>query len=335
MRALLDGSNGFDGKPGKCIVPRLSIIVPFVGSVEQLENTLVSVLQNRPKASEVIVVLGQPYSDPYQIRGEVRFLTGPRDASLVQLANLGINASRGAVVHLLACGCEVQDGWTKHALDCFRNDRVASVVPVIESRGTGHVQSCGIRYTRGGRRFAVGAAGTVQQAQRSAEKHLLGPSFTAGFYRRSALAEVCGFDAALEDAGADVDMALALQTRGYCTQLAVNSRIVGPVAGRGRCHFRAGRRAEWLYRRHVAEDRPRFASARHLCAVTAELCAAPHRLGSWLHLAGRIRGRFERVPERPQAVSGSFNVLRAGSGDGVSARECLVNTPPAAGRRAA
>ena len=39
-------------------VSRLAIIIPFLGNSQRLEETLVSVLENRPDDCEVIVVLG-------------------------------------------------------------------------------------------------------------------------------------------------------------------------------------------------------------------------------------------------------------------------------------
>lgn len=38
--------------------PRLSIVIPAVSSAEDLEQTLVSVLENRPDDCEIVVALG-------------------------------------------------------------------------------------------------------------------------------------------------------------------------------------------------------------------------------------------------------------------------------------
>jgi hypothetical protein len=46
-------------------VPRLSIIIPVLGSSTRLESTLVSVLENRPPDCEILVLLGAPYDDPF------------------------------------------------------------------------------------------------------------------------------------------------------------------------------------------------------------------------------------------------------------------------------
>jgi len=58
-------------------VPRLAVVIPFEGNTKALEDTLVSVLENRPDDSEVLVVLGKPYQDPYALGDEVEFVAAP------------------------------------------------------------------------------------------------------------------------------------------------------------------------------------------------------------------------------------------------------------------
>ena len=58
----------------RLFVPRLAIVISAIGSIESLEGTLVSVLENRPADCEILVVLNRPYSDPYDLQGEVRFV---------------------------------------------------------------------------------------------------------------------------------------------------------------------------------------------------------------------------------------------------------------------
>ena len=76
---------------------RLSIIVPLTGDLKPFEDTLVSVLENQPERSEVVVVLNEPYDDPYQLRGEVEFVEapaggGPRVLNLIQVfENAGLD----------------------------------------------------------------------------------------------------------------------------------------------------------------------------------------------------------------------------------------------------
>ena len=57
-------------------MPRLSILIPALGSPEALETTLLSVLENRPHDCQVLVALGIDYANPYQLDDEVEFLHG-------------------------------------------------------------------------------------------------------------------------------------------------------------------------------------------------------------------------------------------------------------------
>ncbi len=75
-------------------MPRLSIVIPVVGDPRHLDDTLVSVLQNRPDDCEILVVHNRPYDDPYELSDEVRFVEARRGSRLVDCLNVGIAASR-------------------------------------------------------------------------------------------------------------------------------------------------------------------------------------------------------------------------------------------------
>ena len=106
---------------------RLSIIIPYLGNPKRLEDTLVSVLENRPNDCEVLAVLAQPYDNPYKLDDEVCFCRAADGTGLAELMNLGIATSRAPVVHLLTCGAEVREGWADVAMAHFRDPQVASV----------------------------------------------------------------------------------------------------------------------------------------------------------------------------------------------------------------
>ena len=55
-------------------MPRLSIVIPVLGDPQQLDDTLLSVLENRPARCEIVVVHNRPYHDPYHLCEEVRFI---------------------------------------------------------------------------------------------------------------------------------------------------------------------------------------------------------------------------------------------------------------------
>ena len=68
--------------------PRLSIIIPAPGNETTLEETLVSVLENRPENSEIVVVLGFGYHDPWSVGEEVRFIQAPIGSNRVSTSDL-------------------------------------------------------------------------------------------------------------------------------------------------------------------------------------------------------------------------------------------------------
>ena len=67
---------------------RLSIVIPAVTSAAELEETLLSVLENRPEQCEVIVALACEYDDPWNLRDEVTFVRAPAGASTIGCVNL-------------------------------------------------------------------------------------------------------------------------------------------------------------------------------------------------------------------------------------------------------
>ena len=56
-------------------------VLSATGAIEALESTLVSVLENRPRDCEVIVVSNRKYDDPYSLAGEVTFIEADRRSS--------------------------------------------------------------------------------------------------------------------------------------------------------------------------------------------------------------------------------------------------------------
>ena len=51
-----------------------------------------SVLENRPENSEIVVVLGFGYHDPWSVGEEVRFIQAPIGSNRVACINLGLAA---------------------------------------------------------------------------------------------------------------------------------------------------------------------------------------------------------------------------------------------------
>ncbi len=256
---------------------KLAIIIPTLGRLDLLENSLVSVLQNQPDDSEVLVVLNRPYDDPYELEGEVRFVQARRGASMVECLNLGIAESQAPVVHLLACGVEVTEGWTTSAMRHLRDPQVAAVAPlVLTADEPRRIVAAGIGYSRGGSRRLMGQ-GRPEGTLGPWTSKMIGPSLLAGFYRKSAMEAAGGFERSLGRA-ADVDLALRLRALGQRILLDPQSKVYAPsVCSKNRAGLRTGLEAERLFLTHVPEGGWMAALAAHGFTVAADFFRAlPH-----------------------------------------------------------
>ena len=138
-------------------MPRLAIVISAVGSIESLEGTLVSVLENRPADCEIIVALHQPYSDPYDLKAEVRFLPPVGRESTVAGIHRALAATRAPFVHLLASGCQVTEGWADEALARFGDRHIGSVAPLVwDAEHRERIFAAGLGYCPSGKPFLVG-----------------------------------------------------------------------------------------------------------------------------------------------------------------------------------
>ena len=265
-------------------MPRLSIIIPVLGSSTRLESTLVSVLENRPPDCEILVLLNAPYDDPYDLASEIRFIQVSRGKGLTGGLNEGIEASQAPVVHLLAAGLEVTEGWTEVALTHFKDPRVASVAPaIIDALDTRTPIALGLDYCcRRGRviRRSIAANDQSQQVTGSSESsestEVLGPLIQAAFYRRSALELAGGLPRGVGDWFADADLAMTLRNAGYRSVFEPRSIALGTAGDIAppKSSFRQGLGAERLFWRGAG------------CRLAQILGATP--VGSDERIRGRI-----------------------------------------------
>lgn len=243
----------------------LSIVIPVPGDVTALEETLLSVLENRPEGSEVVVALGCDYDDPWGISEEVRFVRAASGAGLVDCVNAGIAASQGDVVHLLAAGWRATPGWTDGVLGRFEDGAVGAVVPLgVAATEPDRVVSAGVRYRRGGRRVAltrpgmwttaaVGSGADRRVGARRPRWPVVGPVLEAGFWLGAVVRDGGpGFSRTCGERLADVDMAVDLAARGLAVEMEETSRIVVGVELAGERGFRAGLHGERLFWRSLA-----------------------------------------------------------------------------------
>ena len=189
----------------------VSIVIPSVDDAKRLETTLVSLLENRPSGCEIVVPHSGYYDDPYNIADEVRFIDIPAAQSETELLAVAWSMVEGPIVHLLAPGATVQEGWLDDALARFERPDVMAVTPEVyfsDSPEPVH----GLVADEFGLRAA--ANGTAP----------LGPMRQAAFYRYSLLAALGGFCSRLDEF-ADLDIGLWIAEAGGACEIASNSRV--------------------------------------------------------------------------------------------------------------
>lgn len=265
-------------------MPRLSIVIPCLAGVESLETTLASVLQNRPEDCEILVAHDGIYGDPYDLRGEVRFVETDQDAFAAELIAAGCDAARGTVLHLLQPGAEVEEGWTDQALAHFDDPSVAAVAPlVLDSAERDRVVSAGISYGPGGGRWIRRRGAAAGERCR-----VLGPTIGAAFYRRSTFKSAGGIDPSVGIAMADVDLALSLKARGYRAILEPACRVYGPALSvAGDSAYVQGQGAERVFWRHASEIGWLSSLLLHPMLVAGEFALGLGRGGAVSKLLGR------------------------------------------------
>jgi hypothetical protein len=281
-------------------VCRLSIIVPLLGDPQAFEDTLVSVLQNRPSGCEVLVVHPGRYEDPYRLSDEVVFVQVDVAADLLALINAGMLAAHGEILHLLQPGILAEEGWTDAAVRRFRSSEIAAVAPIVLSaRDQNRIVAAGLRYTTGGRRIVHGAGVCLSSSRQVLSRNIAGPARVAAFYRRSIFSALEGFCPQAGPWYADIDLVLSMRELGFCCELEPDSILTtfeldldAPL------DFETGRSAERVFRRH----RKQLAGAVSLPAHTAEILSSvwmrAHQAAAYGHLAGRLLAVFEQSGHR-------------------------------------
>lgn len=295
-------------------MPRLSIIIPVPDDLKGLEETLVSVLENRPEDCQIVVVIGGNYDDPYDLAGEVDFVQAGRGVGLIGCINAGICASRAPIVHPLLCGVEVGPGWADAALTRFDDPAVAIVAPLMLDR---HNRSClvaaGVTYGRAGTVRSIGRGRSPEDALRRCPD-LYGPDISAGFYRKSVLRMFGLFDAEAGDLLSAVDMALAMRQTGFGCVIEPRCRTyVGQAPTVSASRLQRGWQFERLFWRWMPREGRLGSLASHALLVLAECLQCLIRPTVAFQLVGRLLGMaavllrpdWREMPESILTTSGS------------------------------
>ncbi len=203
-------------------MPRLSIIIPHRNDDARLEATVLSVLENRPQDSEIIVVHNGTYADPYDLADELLVVEGEPRSNCLQLLNTAVMAACAPVVCTLLDGLVVSNDWAEEPLEIMGAAR-DTVVSVATRVGNSSQVTYGIS-TR-----AIRSGSELQRGKVELEKATgpcCGPQLSCGFYPKRLLRSLGGWNERLDISVADIDLAWTLQALGLPVTCATTSEVV-------------------------------------------------------------------------------------------------------------
>lgn len=270
-------------------MPRLSIVIPWVGPSGPFEDTLAAVLQNRPNGCEVLVAVAHPYDDPYGLTDEVTFIATPH-ADLITMVNRCIEAATAPVVQIIPCGMQVTESWTSAALLHFAEAEIAAVAPVIvNDKDHSRVLAAGINFSRGGARLAA-HGGQPLAVEKLVQSPPMAAALAGGFFRRSVLLALGGFDAKMGEASADLDLAFCLGELGLRVECEPTSVLLATAVNGATGSYSEGLQLEKLFWKHLTADQRKDRVVQHYLCCAAE--AGYALLQPWwlARLAGRAAG---------------------------------------------
>lgn len=238
-------------------MPRISIVIAHHND-QRLEDTLLSVLENRPRDCEIIVAHDGSYADPYHLADEVLFVETNDGASRVGKLNEAVYAACAPIVHLLAEGVQVTDGWCDGPAETIHRHLACAVAPLLQTTDGRTTTYAGLD----GQLLAKRRLQVVKDNRKPST--CAGPLLAAGFYSRRFLLGLGGILEEVDSHVADVDLALCMQQLNLTCEVDASSVVLAKHS---------------------------VASPRHDAAVTrdlASLLAAHHQINSGV-LAG-IKG---------------------------------------------
>jgi hypothetical protein len=288
---------------GKYFVLRVSILIPVLNRLKKLEDTLVSILENRPANCQIVVVLNEPYADPYQLHDEVCFVEASRNADLIESINFGLAKCRAPIIHILSCGMEVSPGWTDSVLPHFADPAIAAVAPLVLRRQDGNkVISAGVSYRASGLARRVGFGKSPAQALLEKYQYF-GADILAAFYRRSAWDAVNGMNTAIKGHFSGVDLALALHFAGFRCASEPNCRMYAELNDAvGADRLGGGRAAERLFWTWASRMGRLRALSGHAALLAEECLEGVVRPSRFLDLCGRAWESLRFSMHKPREI---------------------------------
>ncbi len=202
-------------------MPRLSIIIPHRNDDARLEATVLSVLENRPHDSEIIVMHNGGYSDPYDLAEELLVVEAERRSNSLQLLNAGVAAACAPVVCTMLDGVTVSSDWAEEPLDLLR-----AADEAVVSVGTRPAHAKGSTYGISTRALKSGS--DLQRGRVELDKSTgacSGPHLACGFYRKKILRSLGGWNERLDVNVADIEMAWRLRALDIPVACSAHSQV--------------------------------------------------------------------------------------------------------------
>ncbi len=281
-------------------VPRLSIIVPHIFDETSLETTLLSVLENRPQGSELLVAHAGNYRDPYQLdRDEIRLIEAPAGSTLVELLNFASSEACGSILHTLLPSCIVESNWTAPAVAWFQDSTIGTVSPSVSITNGKHANYAGLDPQCLPRRAWCPRIRRGEEAI---------ASLCGGFYRRRTIQALGGWKLTGQREGAEAEMGLAMHGLSLRQVAEPESRLSAPknviegqLGGYALGNY-AGKLAKAYSQLSLASHTSNSLAARlgYLAGGLISPTSVAERLGWVLGVADRslvaeIRSRIERA----------------------------------------
>lgn len=273
-------------------MPRLSIIVPCVNRLAELEDTLVSVLENRPRDCEILVVHDGSYDDPYDLGGDEVELVVSEESSVVGMIQAGACAAHAGIVQVLLPGMVVPAGWTDGVLSTFQEAEVASVSSGIDSISD-QAAAYGIDAQWLPRRTVI---------HRVRAHREVAPLIAGSFFRRRVLLALDGFYPFPSLEASEVEFGLALKALGYRHEVLDANPVVQAPSLESTANYASGFTAGQLslaYRDIVPHDAASgsfIARISHLAGGLLSPASVAERLG-WV-LGVKDRGLVRPIADR-------------------------------------
>ena len=201
-------------------MPRLSIIIPHISSAAALETTLLSVLENRPQGSEILVAHDGDYNDPYDLdHDEIRLIEAPIGSNLLELVNVASNEASGSILHALLPSCQVEANWSAPATAWFQDSTIGTVSPSVCCADAKLPTFAGL---------APHCLPRRAWSHRIRRGENVIASLCGGFFRRQTIQALCGWMPSIHREGAEAEMGLAMQVLSMRAVAEPESKVFAP-----------------------------------------------------------------------------------------------------------